>query len=111
MALVRSVILAAIELGSILSVRGSTSAKTTVAPRLAAAFAVEIQLIGVVMTSSPGPTAAAIMASSSPAVADETANPYSHPQNAANASSNSLTLAPQDGADAFNTSRSASASS
>ncbi len=60
--------------------RGSTSAKTTLAPREAAAFAVEIQLMGVVITSSPGPTPAAIMASSSPAVAEVTANPKPVPQ-------------------------------
>ncbi len=73
MALVRGVILRATSAGSRFSVRGSTSANTTLAPRAAIALAVEIQLKGVVITSSPGPTPQAIIASSSPAVADVTA--------------------------------------
>ena len=80
MALVRGVILRATSAGSRFSVRGSTSANTTFAPRAAMALAVEIQLKGVVITSSPGPTSQAIIASSSPAVADVTARPCVVPQ-------------------------------
>src|SRR6267378_6470148 len=109
--LVRSVSLLATECGSKFSVHGSTSAKTTFAPSAAAAFAVEIQLIGVVMTSSPGWTPAAIKAKERPAVAEDTAKPYSVPQYAANSRSNCCTLAPQEGALAFITSSTAAFSS
>src|SRR5258708_3368903 len=88
MTLVRSVILLATDCGSKFSVHGSTSAKTTFAPSTAAALAVEIQLIGVVITSSPGPTPAAIKAKDNPAVAEETARPYVAPQYVANSRSN-----------------------
>ena len=90
---------------------GSTSAKTAVAPRAAIALAVETQLNGVVMTSSPGPTSQAIMASSKPAVALVTARPRVVPHRAANVSSNCLTFGPQEGADDLSTSSSAAISS
>ncbi len=111
MALVRGVILRATSAGSRLSVSGSISANTTFAPRAAIALAVEIQLKGVVITSSPGPTPQAIIASSSPAVADVTAKPNCVPQYSANASSNAFTFGPHEGADALSTSMSAAASS
>ena len=48
--------------------------KKLLAPRAVAALAVEIQLNGVVITSSPGPTPAAIMANCKPVVPDVTAS-------------------------------------
>src|SRR3982074_2495838 len=107
MTLVRLVIFSDTDFGSRFKVQPSTSANTTFAPRAAAAFAVEIQLIGVVMTSSPGPTPAAINARESPAVAEETARPYLVPQYPANSRSNCWTLTPQEGALACNTSSTA----
>src|SRR6266700_4674859 len=77
--LVRAVILDSTEAGSRFKVQGSTTAKTTRAPSAAAALAVEIQLMGVVITSSPGPTPAAIKDSERPPVAEETAKPYFTP--------------------------------
>ena len=104
-------IFSATDAGSRFRVRGLTSANTMRAPRAAAALAVEIQLIGVVITSSPGSTPAAITANSRPAVAELTANPYPAPQYAAKLSSNFLTFGPHDGAPALSTSRSAASSS
>src|SRR5208283_945865 len=52
---VRGVIAASILAGSRLPVSGSTSTKTGVAPACRMAVAVAIKVIGVVMTSSPGP--------------------------------------------------------
>src|ERR1700677_159843 len=111
MALVREVIFFSTKAGSRLSVRGSTSANTTLAPSTAAGFAVAIQLIGVVMTSCPGPTPEAIMANCNPVVPEVTANPYLAPQKLANSSSKLLTAGPQDGAPARSTSSTASCSS
>jgi len=75
------------------------------------ALAVAIQLIGVVITSSPGLTSAATIARCNPVVPDVTARPNCVPQNAANSSSNFLTQGPQDGALARSTSIRASCSS
>src|ERR1700693_4747602 len=110
-AFVRSVIFWATEAGSRFRVRGLTSANTTRAPFAAAALAVEIQLIGVVITSSPGSIPAAITANSRPAVPEVTASPYLAPQYAAKLSSNFLTFGPHEGAPARNTSTSAASSS
>ena len=63
---------AAAALGSRLSVAGSTSANTGVAPRRTIAPAVAKNENGVVTTSSPGPTPQAISAASSASVPDET---------------------------------------
>jgi hypothetical protein len=54
------------------SVPGSTSAKTTVAPRCSTAWAVETNVIVGTMTSSPGSTPASVVARSSAAVAELT---------------------------------------
>jgi hypothetical protein len=74
MARVRGVTSASSFAGSRFRVRGSTSQNTTRAPRPAKAFAVAIQLIGVVITSVPGPTPAAMPASVRPVVAEVTAS-------------------------------------
>ena len=70
---VRGVIRASSLSGSRLRVLGSTSQKTRLAPRVEKALAVAIQLKGVVITSVPGPTPAAIPARVSPVVAEVTA--------------------------------------
>src|SRR6516165_311916 len=111
MTFVSDVIFLHTEAGSKLRVSGSTSAKTTLAPRVAAAFAVEIQLSGVVMTSSPGPTRAAIIARCKPVVQEVTASACFVPQYCANSCSNLLTHGPQDGALASRTAIRASRSS
>jgi hypothetical protein len=63
------------------------------------------------MTSSPGFTPAAMPARVRPVVADVTASAHRTPQYAANASSNSLTFMPHDGAPFRMTSVTASVSS
>ena len=50
--------------------RGSTSQNTSLAPRTEKALAVAIQLMGVVITSLPAPTPAAIPARVRPVVAE-----------------------------------------
>ncbi len=70
MALVRGLISASSLSGSRLRVRGSTSQNTSLAPSTEKALAVAIQLMGVVITSVPGPTPAAIPARVRPVVAE-----------------------------------------
>ena len=72
-AFVRSVTAASTAAGSRLSVRGSMSAKTGVAPSYIAQFADATNEYGDVITSSPGPTPARRMQRWRPAVPDETA--------------------------------------
>ena len=60
--------------------RASTSQKTILAPSVENAMAVETQVVGVVMTSSPGLIPAAMPASINPLVALVTANAYGTPQ-------------------------------
>ncbi len=61
MAFVRGVIAAAAASTSMFAVAGSTSTKTGVPPAYKIAFAEDRNVIGVVMTSSRGPTPAASM--------------------------------------------------
>ena len=97
MARVRGVISVSSRAGSMLSVRGSTSQNTTFAPSVENAKAVATQVTGVVMTSVPGPTPAAMPARVRPVVAEVTARACFTPQYAAKASSNCLTFFPHDG--------------
>ena len=72
-AFVRSVIAASSAAGSMFSVRGSTSAKTGVAPSKMKQFAEETNESGEVITSSPGPSPAMCASRCRPAVPLETA--------------------------------------
>ncbi len=80
MARVRCVMSASSRFGSRLSVRGSTSQNRIRAPSAEKAMAVATQLMGVVMTSSPGCTFAAMPASVRPVVAEVTASANGVPQ-------------------------------
>ena len=72
-AFVRGVIAASTAAGSRFSVRGSTSAKTGVAPSKMKQFALEAKEIGEVIASSPGPSPAIRQSRCRPAVPLETA--------------------------------------
>ena len=76
MALVLGVIKASSLSGSRFNVFGSTSQKTSLAPNTEKEEELDIQLMGVDMTSSPGSIPAAIPASVSPEVALDTASAY-----------------------------------
>ncbi len=80
-AAVRGVIAAATAAGSRFIVSGSTSASTGVAPVCKIALTVAQNVIGVVITSSPGPTPESTNARCSPAVQElsPTARPASRP--------------------------------
>ena len=78
-AFVRSVIRACICSGSILKVFGSMSANTGRAPRRYTDPAVEKKVKLGTMTSSPGPTSKAIMATMSASVPDESPTAYGAP--------------------------------
>jgi hypothetical protein len=73
-ALVRSVTAAPISDGSMFRSPSRTSTKTGVAPLCTITFAVAGQVIGVVITSSPGPISSATSARWSAAVPDATAS-------------------------------------
>src|SRR5258706_2140878 len=73
---------------------GSTSAKTGVAAWKSAAFGEATKVIGVVTTSSPGPTPRASSASTSPIVQLETPTTSFLPRNSPNARSKTPTLGP-----------------
>ena len=74
MALVRGVIAASRRSASRLSVSGSTSTSTGRPPRCSTTDAVAENVIGLVITSSPGPTPAASSARCSAAVHELTAS-------------------------------------
>ena len=66
--------------GSRFSVRGSTSQKTSLAPRVEKANALATHVTGVVITSVSGPTPAAMPARVRPVVAEVTASACFTPQ-------------------------------
>ena len=73
-AFVRGVTSSATRSGSMFRSESRTSAKTGVAPVWTITFAVAGHVIGVVITSSPGPTPSATRARCIAAVPDETAS-------------------------------------
>ena len=91
---VRGVMAARTAFGSMSPVFGSTSAKTGVAPWKSAAFGVEMNVIGVVMTSSPGPMPSASSASTRPIVQLDTPTTFFWPMKSPNACSNVATRGP-----------------
>ena len=93
-ALVLSVILRRMSSGSMLYVLGSMSAKTGVPPQYSTQLADAANVIGVVITSSPGPIPAAWHAACSAAVSFEMATAYFAPTYSATARSNSATFGP-----------------
>ena len=72
----------------------STSAKTTFAPSIAAQDAVATKVIGVVTTSSPGPTPRAAYAMCSAAVPDVQLTARCPPASSDTAFSNAVTAGP-----------------
>ena len=78
-ALVRGVTARSIAAGSMLSVSGSTSTNTGRAPRWTMTLAVEANVIGDVITSSPAPTPTASSARCSAAVHEFTATQCAAP--------------------------------
>jgi len=80
--------------GSIFQVFKSTSANLTMAPRCRTTLAVETNVSGVVMTSSPGPIFKMSSASSVAAVQEDKARAYLAWAYLANNFSNSLVLGP-----------------
>src|SRR3954468_18715829 len=109
-AFVRSVTAASTAAGSRLSVRGSMSAKTGVAPSYSAQFAEATNEYGDVITSSPGPTPASRMQRCSPAVPDETAAAYGTPIESASSDSNRGPVGPSDSQPERSTSSTSSSS-
>src|SRR4051812_33013922 len=95
MALVRGVILASTWAGSMVYVAGSTSTYTGVAPQYEMAHDVAMNVIGTVMTSSPGPTPAARRARCRADVPELTATQCLAPTYSAKAASNSATRGPR----------------
>ncbi len=93
-ALVRGVIARSAASGSRLKVRGSTSAKTGVAPHCQTELAVAMNDIDGTITSSPGPTPATCSASWSAVVQFETATASAAPTRSAKRVSNSRTRGP-----------------
>ena len=93
-ALVRGVILLSIWLASMLRVSGSQSTSTGIPPRCSITAAVAVKVIGVVITSSPGPTPTASSARCSAAVHELTAIACLACAQAANSCSNSRTFCP-----------------
>src|SRR5437773_2488870 len=81
--------------GSIVSVAGSTSTKTGVAPLLTIAATVGAHVLLTVMTSSPGPTPNASSASQRASVPLATATPCRTRQYFANSRSSSATASPR----------------
>ena len=73
-AFVRSLTSAGISVGSMLRSPSRTSQKTGVAPQCSITFAVAGHVIGLVITSSPGPTPSASRARWSAAVPDASAS-------------------------------------
>src|SRR5689334_61488 len=93
-AFVRGVIAASTCAGSMLSVSGSMSTKTGVAPTSRMVLPVAAKLNGVVITSSPAPMPCANSATCSAAVPDETATASDTPHSSAKRRSNSSTCLP-----------------
>ena len=93
-AFVRSVTSAGISAGSMLRSPSRTSQKTGVAPQCSITFAVAGQVIGLVITSSPGPTPSARSARWSAAVPEVTASTCSASRYAAQRSSSSAARGP-----------------
>ena len=94
MARVLDVIAASTASASMSPVRGSMSAKTTLAPACSAALPVDRKLRGVVTTSSPGPTPSARRASTRPIEQLDTPTAWAAPTWCAKASSNSAARGP-----------------
>ncbi len=109
-AFVRSVIAASTAAGSRLSVRGSMSANTGVAPSYIAQFAEATNEYGDVITSSPGPTPAIRMQRCSPAVPDETAAQCGASTASAKSSSNRGPVGPSESQPERSTSSTSSSS-
>src|SRR5262245_26362808 len=95
MALVRGVIRASTWAGSIVYVTGSTSTYTGTAPQYVMAHDVAMNVMGTVITSSPGPTPAASSARCRADVPELTATQCWAPTYSAKAASNSATLGPR----------------
>ena len=95
-AFVRSVIAASTAAGSRLSVAGSMSAKTGVAPSSTKQFAEATNENGDVITSSPGPTPAIRQSRWRPAVPLETATAYGAPTRSAISSSKRSIVGPSE---------------
>src|SRR5205085_5931978 len=93
-AFVRSVTASATRAGSTFRSESRTSAKTGFAPAWTITFAVAGQVIGLVITSSPGPTPSASSARWSAAVPDESATTCRAPRYAAKRSSSSAVRGP-----------------
>src|SRR5581483_11568083 len=93
-AFVRELTSSATRAGSTLSVSGSTSAKTGVAPVCTITLAVAGHVTGVVITSSPGPIPIATSARCIAAVPDETATACSAPTYSAKRCSSSAARGP-----------------
>ena len=92
---VRGVMAASSASRSILRVRGSTSTNTGVAPTATMTLAVATQVMGVVMTSSPGPMSASRKATSMVAVPFENERTERPPNSADNCASNACTCGPE----------------
>ena len=91
---VLSVIACSTSRASMLPVSGSTSTNTGVAPACRIAFAVAMNVIGVVMTSSPGPISDAFSERNNALVQLDIATACSTPSWAANAVSNAAVRGP-----------------
>src|SRR5688572_3939106 len=109
-AFVRSVIAAPTAAGSRFSVRGSTSAKTGVAPSTTKQFADATNEKGEVIASSPGPSPAARASRCSPAVPLESETAYGAPVRSAISSSNRSIMGPSESRPERSTSSTSSSS-
>src|SRR5438874_13331050 len=109
-AFVRSVIAASTAAGSRFSVRGSTSAKTGLAPSKMKQLADATKETGEVIASSPGPSPAMWQSRWSPAVPLETAAAYGAPTRSATRSSKRSIVGPRDKRPERSTSRTSSSS-
>src|SRR5918994_1727626 len=93
-AFVRSVMASAVRAGAMLRSESRTSTKTGVAPQWTITFAVAGQVIGLVITSSPGPTPSATSERCSAAVPEETARTCSASKYSASRCSRSAARGP-----------------
>src|SRR5215212_537666 len=109
-AFVRSVIAASTAAGSRFSVRGSTSAKTGVAPSKMKQLAEATNETGEVIASSPGPSPAIWQSRWRPAVPLESAAAYGAPTRSATSSSNRSIVGPSESRPERSTSRTSSSS-
>ncbi len=109
-AFVRGVTAASTAAGSRVSVRGSTSANTGVAPSYMTQFADATKENGDVIASSPGPSPASRAQRWRPAVPLETAAAWRAPTRSANASSKRAIIGPSDRRPERSTSRRSSSS-